>query len=75
MAILERFNDIIKANINVLLDKLEDPEKMIDQYLENMMKDLAGPFYWTRWGARASPARAGFRMSRPFRSPLRQFSW
>ena len=41
MAILERFNDIIKANINVLLDKLEDPEKMIDQYLENMMKDLA----------------------------------
>lgn len=41
MAILERFNDIIKANVNVLLDKLEDPEKMIDQYLENMMKDLA----------------------------------
>jgi phage shock protein A len=41
MAILERFNSIIKANINVLLDKLEDPEKMIDQYLEDMMKDLA----------------------------------
>lgn len=41
MAILERFNNIIKANINVLLDKLEDPEKMIDQYLEDMMKDLA----------------------------------
>lgn len=41
MSILERFGDIIKANINVLLDKMEDPEKMIDQYLENMMKDLA----------------------------------
>lgn len=41
MAILERFSDIIKANINVLLDKMEDPEKMIDQYLEDMMKDLA----------------------------------
>jgi phage shock protein A len=41
MAILERFSDIIKANINVLLEKMEDPEKMIDQYLEDMMKDLA----------------------------------
>lgn len=41
MSILERFGDIIKANINVLLDKMEDPEKMIDQYLDNMMKDLA----------------------------------
>ena len=41
MAILERFGDIIKANINVLLEKMEDPEKMIDQYLEDMMEDLA----------------------------------
>lgn len=41
MAILERFGDIIKANINVLLDKMEDPSKMIDQYLHDMMEDLA----------------------------------
>lgn len=41
MAILERFSDIIKANINVLLDKMEDPSKMIDQYLNDMMEDLA----------------------------------
>jgi phage shock protein A len=41
MAILERFNDIIKANINSLLDKMEDPSKMIDQYLRDMMEDLA----------------------------------
>ena len=41
MAILERFGDIIKANINVLLDKMEDPSKMIDQYLNDMMEDLA----------------------------------
>jgi phage shock protein A len=41
MAILERFNDIIKANINAVLDKMEDPSKMIDQYLADMMDDLA----------------------------------
>lgn len=41
MSILGRFNDIIKANINELLDKMEDPSKMIDQYLRDMMEDLA----------------------------------
>ena len=39
--ILSRFNDILKANINELLDKFEDPSKMIDQYLRDMMEDLA----------------------------------
>lgn len=41
MAILERFTDIIKANINDLLDKAEDPAKMIDQYLRDMTESLA----------------------------------
>ena len=41
MSVLERFNDIIKANINALIDKMEDPSKMIDQYLRDMMEDLA----------------------------------
>jgi phage shock protein A len=41
MAILERFGDIIKANINAIIDKMEDPSKMIDQYLHDMMEDLA----------------------------------
>lgn len=41
MAILERFGDIIKANINDLLDKCEDPAKMIDQYLRDLTESLA----------------------------------
>ena len=48
MAILERFTDIIKANINELLDKCEDPAKMIDQYLRNMTEDLRPPPSWRR---------------------------
>lgn len=38
--ILKRFSDIMSANINALLDKAEDPTKMIDQYLRNLESDL-----------------------------------
>ena len=38
--ILKRFGDIMSANINSLLDKAEDPGKMIDQYLRNLESDL-----------------------------------
>jgi len=41
MGIISRFKDIMAANFNALLDKCEDPEKMIDQYLRNLEKDLA----------------------------------
>lgn len=40
MSILRRFKDIMASNINALLDKAEDPEKMIDQYLRNLNRDL-----------------------------------
>lgn len=38
--IIKRFGDIMSANLNSLLDKAEDPEKMIDQYLRNLESDL-----------------------------------
>lgn len=40
MSILTRFKDIMSANINALLDKCEDPAKMIDQYLRQLKEDL-----------------------------------
>ena len=39
-SILGRFKAIMASNINALLDKMEDPEKMIDQYLRDMERDL-----------------------------------
>ena len=41
MGILTRFKDIMASNINALLDKCEDPEKMIDQYMRNLQESLA----------------------------------
>ncbi|WP_165045588.1 PspA/IM30 family protein [Adlercreutzia sp. ZJ138] len=41
MGILDRFSDIVKANVNELLDRAEDPAKMIDQYMRNLTDSLA----------------------------------
>lgn len=41
MGVLDRFGSIVKANINTLLDKAEDPAKMVEQYLREMTEDLA----------------------------------
>lgn len=41
MGIIQRFMDIMSANINALLDKAEDPVKMVDQYLRELDADLA----------------------------------
>lgn len=41
MGILSRFSEIMKSNINALLDKAEDPAKMVDQTLRELREDLA----------------------------------
>ena len=49
MGILDRFTSIVKANINELLDKAEDPEKMADQYLRAMGQEgvfVGGDCQW-----------------------------
>ena len=40
MGVIQRFKDIMSANINAMLDKAENPEKMIDQYMRNLESDL-----------------------------------
>lgn len=40
MGILSRFRDIMAANVNAMLDKAEDPQRMIDQYLRDLESDL-----------------------------------
>ena len=38
---IKRVGDILEANVNALIDKAEDPEKMVDQLLRNCRKELA----------------------------------
>ncbi|WP_179031210.1 PspA/IM30 family protein [Paenibacillus kribbensis] len=40
MGILSRFRNIMKVNVNAILDKVEDPEKAIDDYMRSLNSDL-----------------------------------
>ena len=40
MGIFARIGDILKSNINDLLDKAEDPEKMVKQIIIDMQQEL-----------------------------------
>jgi phage shock protein A len=41
MAILDRISTVIQSNINALINKAEDPDKMLDQILFDMRQQLA----------------------------------
>ena len=40
MSIFSRISDLLSANINAMLDKAEDPEKMADEYLRQLNNEL-----------------------------------
>lgn len=40
MGIFQRLSDILKSNVNDLIDKAEDPEKMVKQIIIDMQKEL-----------------------------------
>ena len=40
MAIFERLSDLVRANINDLIDKAENPEKMVKQIIIDMEDQL-----------------------------------
>lgn len=39
--ILKKFSKIMSANVNSVLDKMESPEKMMNQYIDDMEEDIA----------------------------------
>lgn len=57
MGILARFKNIMASNINALLDKAEDPEKMVDQILRDLQDNL-GEVKAETAGIMAEEARA-----------------
>jgi len=40
MNLADRFFRVVKANLNSVLQNLEDPEKILEQAVEDMQKDL-----------------------------------
>lgn len=40
MAIVDRIRDLVSANLNSMLDRAEDPQKMVDEYLRQLNDNL-----------------------------------
>ena len=41
MGVFQRIGDILKANINDLIDRAEDPEKMVKQIILDLHKEVS----------------------------------
>ena len=41
MGIFQRLSDLLKSNVNDLIDRAEDPEKMVKQIIIDMQKELS----------------------------------
>lgn len=41
MGVFQRLSDLLKANVNDLIDRAEDPEKMVKQIIIDMQKELS----------------------------------
>ena len=40
MGVFRRLSDLLKANVNDLIDRAEDPEKMVKQVISDMQTEL-----------------------------------
>jgi phage shock protein A len=40
MALLDRMRDLVSANLNSMLDRAEDPEKMVNEYIRQLSENL-----------------------------------
>ena len=40
-SVFGRMSQLLKANVNALIDKAEDPQKMIDQLIRDYTKEIA----------------------------------
>lgn len=40
MSFFDRFRDLVSANLNAMLDRAEDPEKMVNQYIRDLNDNL-----------------------------------
>ena len=65
MNIIERIDKIFKANINAILDKAEDPAKMIDETLRELYEDLAEVKALPSCSLLPSPDQAGRQWGHP----------
>ena len=41
MGIFSRIGDVVKSNINDLIDRAEDPEKMVKQIILDLQKEVS----------------------------------